>query len=177
MGKPSFPFVPVDSVEELGRKRVGDQSESLGRKLDFYAIRTTLDIQQGPYGSASQERLNALIEVIGLRAQPIIVSVEPVETVMNPSDLPAGQNLVNIVTPETTTTTIDPETDEEVTVTTPAVTEAVAAKVYTLRFALEHFGAWEGSTPSLAESLDGVAGFVFKNGTDDNVSVIRYSTL
>ena len=168
MGKPSFPFVPVDSVEELGRKRVGPESESLGRKLDFYAIRTTMDISPGAYGTASQERLNALIEVIGLRAQPIIVSVEPVEEIMNPADLPAGQGLTRIVTPATT--------DEEGN-PVAAVTEPVAAKVYTLRFALEHFGAWAGATPSLAESLDGVSGFVFKNGATDNVSVIRYTTL
>ena len=168
MGKPSFPFVPVDSVEELGRKQVGAQSESLGRKLDFYAIRTTLDIRPGSYGSESQERLNALIEIIGLRAQPIIVSVEPVESVMNPADLPAGQNLTRVVTPATTDDEGNPVAE---------VTEPVAAEVYTLRFALEHFGAWAGATPSLAASLDSVAGFVYKEGATDNVSVIRYTTL
>jgi hypothetical protein len=170
MGKPSFPFVPVNSVETLGRKHAVANSEALGRKLDFYAIRTTLDIRPGPYGSDSQERLNALIEVIGLRAQPIIVSVEPVEQIANPSDLPAGQNLgTTVVTPEVK--------DADGNVTTQEVTAPVKANVYTLRFALEHFGAWEGATPSLAESLDGVAGFVFAKGATDNVSVIRYAAL
>lgn len=172
MGKPAFPFVEVNSVEALGRKHAAANSEALGRKLDFYTIRTTLDIRPGTYGSDSQNRLNALIEVIGLRAQPIIVSVEPVESIMNPSDLPAGQNLTTVITPGSSTTDGNGNT-----VVTQPITAPVAAQVYTLRFALEHFGAWEGATPSLAKSLDGVVDFVYKLGSTDNVSVIRYAAL
>lgn len=145
MGKPALPFIPVDSVEELGRKKAANNSEAFGRKLDFYTIRTTLDITPGAYGTTSQNRLNALIEVIGLRAQPIIVSVEPVTSETAPVDLPvAGSGSVS---------------------------------VYVMKFALEHFGAWSGATPSLAESLNGVLDFVFANGSTDNVAVVRYNAL
>jgi hypothetical protein len=145
MGKPASPFVPVDSVESLGRKHAATNSEAFGRKLDFYTIRTTLDITPGAYGTTSQTRLNALIEVIGLRAQPIIVSVEPVSLETAPSDLP--------------------------------VAGSGAVSVYVMKFALEHFGAWSGATPSLAESLNGVMDFVFTHGSSDNVSVVRYNAL
>lgn len=145
MGKPSTPFVPVDSVESLGRKHAATQSETFGRKLDFYTIRTTLDITPGTFGSTSQTRLNSLIEVIGLRAQPIIVSVEPVSSETGPVDLPvAGSNNVS---------------------------------VYTLKFALEHFGAWSGASPSLVEALNGVLDFVSVNGETDNISVTRFAAL
>lgn len=144
MGKPSTPFIPVQSTEELGRKKAAKNGESLGRQLDFYTIRTLLDITPGAYGSDSQNRLNALIEVIGLRAQPIIVSVEPPVTETEPVDLlGAGTDPV---------------------------------PVYAMKFALEHFGAWAGATPSLASSLNGVHDFV-KDGVADNISVNRYTAL
>lgn len=146
MGKPSNPFVPVDSVESLGRKKIAKNGESIGRQLDFYLIRTTLDIRPGAFGTASQDRLNALIEVIGQRAQPIIVSVETPVDETAPADLPVSDDT-------------DP------------------SAVYSMKFALEHFGAWEGATPTLAQALNGVLDFVHASGATDNVSVTRFTAL
>jgi hypothetical protein len=145
MGKPSNPFVPVDSVESLGRKIAVRNGESIGRRLDFYLIRTTLDIRPAGYGTESQARLNSIIEAIGQRAQPIIVSVEtPVEET-SPVDIPAASKGAHMV--------------------------------YAMKFALEHFGAWEGATPTLAQVLHGVAGFVNDESASDNVSVQRFTAL
>lgn len=145
MGKPSNPFIPVDSVETLGRKIAARNGEAIGRRLDFYLIRTTMDIRPSGFGTESQNRLNAIIETIGQRAQPIIVSVEaPVEET-SPVDIRAGEGKTQLV--------------------------------YSMKFALEHFGAWEGATPTLAASLHGVAGFVNDESADDNVSVQRFTAL
>jgi hypothetical protein len=145
MGKPSNPFVPVDSVESLGRKKVARNGESIGRRLDFYLIRTTLDITPGAYGADSQNRLNAIIEVIGQRAQPIIVSVETPASETAPVDLPGAAS--------------------------------GSHPVYSMKFALEHFGAWEGATPTLAMALNGVMDFVHASGNTDNISVARFTAL
>jgi hypothetical protein len=145
MGKPSNPFIPVDSVESLGRKIAARNGEAIGRRLDFYLIRTTMDIRPGGYGSESQNRLNAIIETIGQRAQPIIVSVETPVMETAPSDIPAAADGEHMV--------------------------------YSMKFALEHFGAWEGATPTLAASLHGVAGFVNDESATDNVSVVRFTAL
>lgn len=55
----------------------------------------------------------------------------------------------------------------------PAASGAV--DVYTLEFAIEHRGAWTiaSNDPTLAESLDGLEGFVydFANTTNNNVAV------
>lgn len=150
MGKPSTPFIPVPSTESLGRKQAARNGESLGRQLDFYTIRTTLDITPGVYGSVSQNRLNALIEVIGTRAQPIIVSVEASSIETAPQDLTAaGTNTVS---------------------------------VFELKFALEHFGAWDGATPTLGSSLNGILDFVttavkVTPGVADNIAVTRFVAL
>lgn len=128
----------LNSTETLGRKQRAGEGEYLGRNLDFYTVRTLLDISRGASESESQARLNALIQIIGTRAQPIIVNIEPVATETDPADLPGGEGAVS---------------------------------VYTLKFAIEHEGAWE-ATPSLAQSLVGVAGF-----TADNVSVTYHSEL
>lgn len=144
MGKASNPFVPVASTEATGRKIKSGNGESLGRQLDFYTIRTLLDITPGDFGSASQDRLNRIIEVIGTRAQPIIVSVETASTETSPSDLPAATGSVS---------------------------------VFTLKFALEHVGAWEGTTPTLAQSLNGIAGFVSVGTDPHNVVVTRFGSL
>lgn len=139
MGKPAMPFVPVDSVESLGRKKNVGMGEMVGRQLDFYTIRTLLDITPGTAGAESQGRLNKLIEVISTRSQPIIVSVDLAADETDPEDLPAGAGTVS---------------------------------VFTLKFALEHVGAWEDTTPSLKDTLIGIAGF-----TADNVSVNRHASL
>lgn len=72
--------------------------ETLGRKIDFYTVRSILDIRPGVSGSVSQTRLNALIQVISMRAQPVIVSVDPVGTETSPSDLTNGVGSVSVYT-------------------------------------------------------------------------------
>ena len=144
MGKKSTPFKPVASTEVLGRKQAALNGDSIGRKLDFYLIRTTLDITPGAYESTSQKRLNALIEVIGMRAQPIIVSVEPPNVEVNPADLPVSTG---------------------------------STTVFAFKFAIEHYGAWAGSVPSLEHAINGVLDFVHTNSVLDNVSVTRFSSV
>jgi hypothetical protein len=73
-------------------------SEAIGRQLDFYTVRSLLDFTPGVAGSESQTRLNALIETIGIRAQPVIVNVDPVNVETDPVDLPDGVGDVNVYT-------------------------------------------------------------------------------
>jgi len=100
--------------------------------LNYYKVRTTLDIRAtGVISDASQKRLDKLVQTISTRAQPVIMSAVTMTTESNPSDLPAASGSVT---------------------------------VYTLSFAIEHNMAWEvaGSpNPTLAESLDGIEGFVY----------------
>ncbi len=121
--------------------------QSLTGGLDFFRIRTTLDIRAGAYGDASQKRLDKLVQVISTRAQPVILRDVVVSTETDPADLPAASGSVS---------------------------------VYTLEFAIEHRGAWTITTndPTLAETLDGIEGFVydFANTTDNNVAVDKVVT-
>lgn len=133
------PFVSVPSTETLGRKQRASSGEHIGRQHDFYTFRTLLDITPGEAGATSQLRLNALIQVISTRSQPVIVAVEPVSSETSPADLTDASGVVN---------------------------------VYTLKFAVEHKNAWEGATPTLAESLVGVSGF-----TTGNISVTYHDSL
>jgi hypothetical protein len=73
-------------------------SEALGRQLDFYTVRSTMDFLPGNAGSESQNRLNGIIELIGARSQPVIVNVEPVMTETDPADLPAAVGPVSVYT-------------------------------------------------------------------------------
>lgn len=119
--------------------RKASPSEALGRQMDFYTIRSLMNFTSGAAGSPEQERLNTIIEVISTRAQPVIVTVDPVSTETDPADL------------------------------TDAVGEA---SVYTMKFAIEHQNAWEGATPSLKDSLVGIAGF-----TAGNLSVTFHESI
>lgn len=118
--------------------------------LNFYKVRTSLDIRAtGVISDASQKRLDKLVQTISLRAQPVIMSAVTTSTETSPSDLPG-------VTGSTT--------------------------VYTLSFAIEHNMAWEVSgsaNPTLAETLDGVEGFVYDIGvtTSNNVAVALVESL
>lgn len=132
-------FVPVESTEVLGKNKKTNIGESVGKQLDFYTIRTLLDITPGAAGSESQNRLNALIQVIGTRSQPIIVNVEPVAEETDPSDLPEADGV---------------------------------SSVFTLKFAIEHQGAWENTTPTLTDSIIGASDFVA-----GNFSVTYHSSL
>lgn len=126
--------------------------QALTGGLNFYSVRTTLDIKAtGVLSDESQKRLDKLVETISLRAQPVIMSaiVESAET--DPADIPAAIG------------------EGEVT-------------VYTLRFAVEHNKVWElGNSPdaTLAESLNGIEGFVYEIAptVDNNVAVALLETL
>lgn len=112
--------------------------------LNFYKIRTTLDIRAtGVISDESQKRLDKVVETISTRAQPVIMSAVTTSVETNPADLPGATGSVN---------------------------------VYTLSFAIEHNQAWEVENsvyPTLAESLDGIEGFVFDIAVtnDNNVAV------
>lgn len=124
--------------------------------LNYYTVRTVLDIRPSAdkdLNDAAQKRLNKLVETISLRAQPVIMGkvVESVEAKADITDLPAVAGM-----------------------------SGTDVTVYTLKFAIEHNLAWEveGNNPTLAESLDGVEGFVFTvPTTGNNVSVTFASDL
>lgn len=112
--------------------------------LNFYTVRTLLDIRPtGNMADEAQVRLDKLVQTISMRAAPVILGdvVVTSEAKADIVDLPAAAAA--------------PGTDVD---------------VYTLKFAIEHDLAWEliNNDPSLAESLNGVAGFVFTFPTDDN---------
>jgi hypothetical protein len=83
-------------VAPANRKAGG--SEALGRQMDFYTVRSLLDFLPGLAGSEAQERLNAMIEAISTRAQPVIVTVDPVDAETDPVDLPDASGEVNVYT-------------------------------------------------------------------------------
>jgi|JTFO01.1.fsa_nt_gb hypothetical protein len=107
---------------------IAREGEMLGSGLDFYTFKTTLNISRGPFESEGQQRLNRLIEVIGIRAQPIIVAIHNADF----DDPPEFPNETGTVT------------------------------VYTLKFAIEHIGAWD-TEPDLLQELNGQFGFDFLN--------------
>lgn len=118
--------------------------------LNFYTIRTTLDIRpsaaKDPHDDA-QARLDKLVAAVSTRAQPIILGAVTAvdEQKSSITDLPAA-----------------------------SAASGSTVTVYTIRFAIEHNMAWEvnGNNPTLAETLHGVDGFVFTYPTtDNNVSV------
>lgn len=47
--------------------------QALTGSLDFYTIRTTLNISTGNFGTTSQNRLDALLRVVSMRGQPVIL--------------------------------------------------------------------------------------------------------
>lgn len=127
--------------------------------LNYYTVRTLLDIRptvSGEIGAdgvfdqstadisnAAQQRLDKLVEVISTRAQPVIMGRVRVSTEAKAdiTDLPAVAALPG------------PNVD-----------------VYVFKFAIEHNQAWEvsGNNPDLAETLHGIAGFVFTAPTTNN---------
>lgn len=155
-------------------------AEALGKNFDFFTVQTTLDITptgvtapkeltnpKGVYpftaynqtfanalaydaAHASQKRLDKLFQVVGTRAQPVILGdvvesteAAPVTGLPVTNSLPSGSNVT----------------------------------VYTVKFVIEHAGAWD--TPvTLADSLNGVEGFVYTiPTTGNNVSVTKNELL
>lgn len=123
------------------------------RNMDFYTVRTTLDITPtGNLSDTSQKRFDFLVQTISLRAQPVILG--------------------NVFT----TTEVTPVADLPVTgVSYPS---GSTVTVYNVRFAIEHEAAWEDVPVTLEESLDGLYGFVNTvPATDNNVSVTRWTSM
>lgn len=140
---------------ELKIHGTSNPGQFLTGNLNFYTIRTTLDIRpsadKDPHDPA-QSRLDKLVAVISTRAQPIIlggvqVTTEPKSSV---TDLPAA-----------------------------SAVQGSDVTVYTIRFAIEHNQAWEvnGNNPNLAETLNGVEGFVHAYPTTDNNVAVATAVL
>jgi hypothetical protein len=134
--------------------------QALTGNLNFYAIRTLLDIRPSAAkdpNDPAQKRLNKLIETISLRAQPVILGSVEVATELRSS---------NVDLPSRTDTVTYPGTSTEV-------------PVYTLIFAIEKNWAWEVvgvANPTLAESLNAVEGFVYEwPQNDNNVNILPMS--
>lgn len=106
-------------------------AEFLTKNMDFFTLRTTLDItpdgNEDPTDTA-QQRLDKVVETVSLRAQPIILGEIVSEGETGPvSDLPA----------------------------TAGLGTGTSVTVYTLRFAIEHADAWP-SADDLASALNGL---------------------
>lgn len=124
-------------------------SENVTGNMDFFLVRTTLDMTPtGVVADASQIRFDALIEAISTRAQPVIIG--------------------NVFT----TTETAPVTD------LPATDAASgnAVTIYNVKVAIEHSEAWDETGVDLADTLDGINGFVSTLPTDgNNVSVEKWN--
>lgn len=123
--------------------------EFLGKNLDFFVVRTSLDITPtGSLADESQKRFEKLIETISTRTQPIVMgNVVVTDEVAPVADLPA----------------------------TLAAGSGTTVQVYNFKFAMEHTEAWDNTGIDLADSLDGIMGFVSTIPTDaNNVSVEKW---
>lgn len=125
------------------------RGEHLTGDMDFFVVRTTLDITNtGNLADASQKRFEKLVETISTRAQPVIMgSVYETDEVAPVADLPVT-----------------------------GASSGATVTVYNFKFAIEHAEAWDNVGVDLADSLDGIEGFVSTIPTDDNnVSVVKWS--
>lgn len=120
--------------------------ESLTGNMDFFTVRTTVDIRAtGSLADSSQKNLDKLVETISLRAQPTLMSGVSVSSETAPiADLPGAGSTGSV-------------------------------NVYTFKFAIEHTQAWGTDGEDLELSLDGISGFKFSVGdtSDNNVAVVR----
>jgi hypothetical protein len=110
--------------------------------LVFYQVKTLVNITpsaDADPAAASQIALDKLIEVISTRAQPVILGA--------------------VTSASVAATSVNTDL--------PAAGSSGNVTVYSIQFAVEHAAIWE-ATPSLASSLDGIAGFVFTSPTTSN---------
>lgn len=132
---------------------VSKAGDFIRRNMDFYTVRTTLDITPtGNLSDASQKRFDFLVRTISTRAQPVILgNVFTTQEVAPVADLP---------------------------ITSVSYPSGATVIVYNVRFAIEHEEAWENVPVTLEESLDGLHGFVFTvPSTENNVSVERWTEM
>jgi len=124
--------------------------EKLTKNMDFFTVRTTLDISRSSTNDpadASQARLDKLVEAISMYAQPVIIGAVTSDAETGPiSDL-------------------------------PSVGTGDEPDVYTFKFAVEHEDVID--TETLLLSLDGVLSFVYSVGvtSDNNVACAKADTL
>ena len=125
--------------------------EFLTGDMDFFMLRTTLDITPtGDFSDASQKRFEKVVEAISTRAQPVIMG--------------------NVFT----TDEVGPIADLPVT----SISSGATITVYNFKFAIEHEEAWDNTGIDLADTLDGIDGFVSTIPTDDNnVSVQKWTEM
>jgi len=123
-------------------------SESLTGNMDFFVIRTTLDITPtGVVADESQARFESLIEAFSTRAQPVIIG--------------------NVYE----TAEVGPIPDLPVT----SISSGATITVYNIKVAMEHANAWDNTGVDLADTLDGVCWVVSNIPTDDNnISVEKW---
>ncbi len=123
-------------------------AENLTGNMDFFVVRTTLDITPtGNLEDASQVRFEKLIEAISTRTQPVVLgNVFMSDEVAPVADLPVT-----------------------------GASSGATVTVYNFKFAMEHAEAWDNTGIDLADTLDGVEGFVSTIPTDgNNVSVEKW---
>lgn len=77
----------MSQVEASNKNQITRPSEMIGKQIDFYVLRTTQSLSTGEASEESQKRINALIQLISLRATPCIVNIEPVFQETDPGDL------------------------------------------------------------------------------------------
>ncbi len=123
------------------------------RDMDFYTVRTTLDITPtGDLSDISQKRFDFLVQTVSLRAQPVILG--------------------NVFT------TLEVAPVADLPITGVSYPSGASVTVYNVRFAVEHQNAWEDVPVSLEESLDGFFGFVYTvPATENNVSVTKWDNM
>lgn len=120
--------------------------EFLTKNMDFFTVRTLVDIRP----SATKDPNEASQVSLDKLVETISTRAQPV--------ILGG-------------VTVSSETDPS---DLPAASGTV--DVYTLKFAVEHAGAWNPT--ELAETLDGVDNFVFTTPTtNNNVAVTQHETL
>lgn len=121
--------------------------QALAGGLNYFTVRTLLDIRPSATrdpNEASQKRLDRLVQVVSTRAQPTIV----------------GQVRVSV------------EDAASITDIPAAAALSGNVNVYVFRFAIDHHLAWDAD--ALAETLDGIEGFVHTTPTiGNNVAIVR----
>lgn len=58
-------------VEKVNGRAAG--GDFLGKDLEYFTLTTAVDIRPGAVGSASQNALDKVVEVISLRGQPVLM--------------------------------------------------------------------------------------------------------